>query len=194
MLAGLVGQVARKNAGALAELYDHTSSLVYGLALRMVRERFAAEDITQDVYMQVWRSADGFDPGRGNVLSWVVTITRSRTLDRLRSSKACLNREDNREVMDAFHDRSPDPEHASSESERARCVRRFLSQLPTDQRNVIELAFFSGLTHGEIANRTGLPLGTIKARIRSGLIRLREQLSFLEGRKSKNLAVVELQV
>jgi RNA polymerase sigma-70 factor (ECF subfamily) len=192
MLAGLLGQVARKNEGALAELYHHTSPLVYGLALRMVRERFAAEDITQEVYMQVWRRADAFDPARGNVLSWIITITRSRTLDRLRSSKARLNREDNREVIDAFHDPSPDPEHTSSESERARFVRRFLSQLPTDQRSVIELAFFSGLTHGEIASRTGLPLGTIKSRIRIGMMQLREQLSFLERREQRDRIVVEL--
>jgi RNA polymerase sigma-70 factor, ECF subfamily len=181
MLAGLLGQIARKNEGALAELYDRTSPLVYGLALRMVRERCAAEEITQDVYMHVWRRADTFDPARGNVLSWIATISRSRAIDRLRSSKARLSREENREVMDDFRNPSPDPEHASSESERARFVSRFLSQLPADQRSVIELAFFSALTHSEIASRTGLSLGTTKARIRSGMIQLREQLSFLEG-------------
>jgi len=192
ILAGLLGQVARKNEGALAELYDRTSRLVYGLALRMVREQSAAEDIMQEVYMQVWRRGDTFDPARGTALSWMVTITRSRALDRLRSSKALLSHENSGEELDTFHSLAPDPEHDRSAFERVQLVRRFLSQIPTDQRTAIELAFFHGLTHSEIASQTGLPLGTIKSRIRYGLMQLREQLSLLEGREQDHLAAVEM--
>jgi RNA polymerase sigma-70 factor, ECF subfamily len=188
ILAGLLGQVARKNERALAELYDRTSRLVYGLALRMVREQSAAEDIVQEVYMQVWRRGDTFDPARGTALSWMVTITRSRALDRLRSSKALESHENKGEELDTFRGPAPDPEH----DERIQLVRRFLSQIPTDQRTVIELAFFHGLTHSEIASQTGLPLGTIKSRIRYGLMELREQLSFVERREQNLLPAVEL--
>jgi RNA polymerase sigma-70 factor, ECF subfamily len=180
-LSEILGQIARSNQQAMADLYDRTSALIYGLALRMLGEKCAAEEITQDVYMQVWRKAETFDPARSSVLSWMVTIARSRALDKLRASKARLSREDDSELVDLFRDPSPDPEHASSESERVQFVRQLLSHLPTNQRNMIELAFFSGLTHSEIATRTGLPLGTIKARIRSGMIHLREQLSFLHS-------------
>lgn len=189
-MAGLLGQIARKNERALAELYDRTSPLVYGLALRIVRERSAAEDILQEVYMQVWRLADAFDPARGTVLSWIVTIARSRALDSLRSSRALLSHENNSEELDTFHSAAPDPEHDSSESERVQLVRRFLSQLPTGQRRVIELAFFHGLTHSEIASQAGLPLGTIKSRIRNGMMQIRERLSFLEGREQRDPAAV----
>lgn len=180
ILTGLLGQIADKNEGALGELYDRTSSLVYGLALRMVREQFTAEDITQDVYMQIWRRANTFDPARGTVLSWLVTIARSRALDRLRSSRAISDRQSDSEELETFRSPGPDPEDDTSESERAQHVRRFLFQLPPDQRKVIELAFFDGFSHSEIASRTGLPLGTVKTRIRCGMTRLREQLGFLQ--------------
>jgi RNA polymerase sigma-70 factor (ECF subfamily) len=180
ILSTLIGQIVRKNQSALAELYDRTNPLVYGLALRIVREPSVAEDIMQEVYMQVWRRADAFDPERGAVLSWIVTIARSRALDRLRSSNARLTRENQAEDLDTFCSPGPDPERDISEFEHGQLVRRFLYELPRDQRRVIELAFFHGFTHTEIASRTGLPLGTIKSRIRSGMLKLREQLGFLE--------------
>jgi RNA polymerase sigma-70 factor (ECF subfamily) len=116
-------------------------------------------------------------------LSWIVTIARSRALDRLRSSKALLGRESNGEDLNRFCSPAPNPEHASSSSERVQLVRQFLSQLPADQGRVIELAYFDGLTHSEIASQTGLPLGTIKSRIRYAMIQLRQQLSFLGSRQ-----------
>ena len=186
-LAGLLGRITGNSEGALAELYDRTSSLVYGLALRIVREPSAAEDITQEVYMQVWRRADTFDAARGTVLNWIVTIARSRALDRLRSSKAHLSRESNGEDLDSFRSPAPNPEQASSRSEHVQLVRQFLSQLPTDQRRVIELAYFDGLTRSEIASQTGLPLGTIKSRIRYAMTELRQQMSFLGDRQSSLL-------
>jgi RNA polymerase sigma-70 factor (ECF subfamily) len=176
--AGLVRQIALKSEDALAKLYDRTSSVVYALALRILRERSLAEDTTQEVYLQVWRMADAFDPARGTVLTWLVTLTRSRSFDRLRSTKARRSREVSSDTLDTFSDSRPSPEQVSSESERAGVVHNLLSRLPLDQRAAIEQAYFSGLSHSEIASRTGLPLGTIKTRIRYGMKQLREQLMF----------------
>jgi RNA polymerase sigma-70 factor (ECF subfamily) len=180
MCAGLVSQIALKNENALSKLYNQTSRVVYALALRILRERSVAEDITQEVYLQVWRVAGAFDPARGTVLTWLVTLTRSRSLDRLRSSKAHRTRELSSDTLDAFSDSRPNPEQVSSESERAGVVHNLLSQLPPDQRAAIEQAYFSGLSHTEISSQTGLPLGTIKTRIRYGMKQLREQFMFLQ--------------
>jgi len=132
--------------------------------------------------MQIWRKAEAFDPARGSALSWIVTISRSRALDKLRCSRAFLSHDTSRQELDAFHSLYPDPEQNSSVSERAQLVQRSLSQLPPEQRRVIEMAFFDGLTQSEIASLTAVPLGTIKTRMRSGMRRLREELSLLDGR------------
>ena len=178
MLACLVGQIMHKIQSALALLYDRTSPRVYGLALRMLRERCAAEDVTQEVYMYVWQNAETFDPARGSVLSWLITITRSRCLDRLRASSSRARREDDGAPVAALRDPAPDPERSSADSERIRHMRHLLQQLPADEQRAIRLAFFDEFTHTEIATRTNLPLGTIKTRIRRGLSQLKEQLAF----------------
>jgi RNA polymerase sigma-70 factor, ECF subfamily len=183
-LADLLGLVACKNQTAMGELYDHTKHLVYGLVLRMLREQSAAEDITQDVYMQIWKKADTFDPARGSALAWIITISRSRALDKMRSSKALLRHENPTEELGNLLCSGPDPEHNSSLSERAQLVRRSLFELPPIQRTVIELAFFDGLTQSEIAGHTAIPLGTVKSRIRTGMKRLREELSVLDDQET----------
>jgi RNA polymerase sigma-70 factor, ECF subfamily len=159
-LAGLLCQIARNDEGSLTELYDHTRHIVYRLVLRMLREQSAAEDITQEIYIQIWQKAAAFDPTRGSALGWIAVVSRSRALDKLRSSKARLTRESSSIELDTLLSADPDPEHNSSVSERARFVRRSLSQLAPNQRRVIEMAFFDGLTQSEIAGRTALPLGT----------------------------------
>jgi RNA polymerase sigma-70 factor, ECF subfamily len=178
MLACLVGQIIHKIQPALAQLYDRTGPRVYGLALRMLRERCAAEDVTQEVYLHVWQKAATFDPARGSVLSWLITITRSRCLDRLRASSSRSRREHDGAPVNALRDPAPDPERTSADSERARYIRHLLQQLPTDEQRAIRLAFFDEFTHTEIATHTNLPLGTTKTRIRRGLSQLREQLTF----------------
>jgi RNA polymerase sigma-70 factor, ECF subfamily len=183
IVAGLLSQIARNDEQAMAELYDRTRHIVYGLVLRMLRERTAAEDITQEVFMLIWRKAERFDPARGSALGWMVTISRNRALDKLRSSKAFLSQDNSSERLDTFHSPDPDPEQNSAVSERAQLVRRSLALLPPDQRRVLEMAFFDGLTQSEIASRTAVPLGTIKTRIRVGMRRLREQLSVLDNRE-----------
>jgi RNA polymerase sigma-70 factor (ECF subfamily) len=188
ILAGLLGQVAHNNQGAMAELYGHTRTLVYGLTLRILQEQSAAEDATQEVYLQIWRKAEAFDPARGNAWGWIVAISRSRALDKLRFSKARLNHDCESEDLDNLHSSMPGPEHSCSASERASLVRRLLFELPLDQRRLIEMAFFDGLTQSEIASQTALPLGTIKTRIRSGMRRLREQLTVLDHHQERRLA------
>jgi RNA polymerase sigma-70 factor, ECF subfamily len=183
ILAGLLSQIARNDEAAMAQLYDRTRHIVYGLVLRMLREQSAAEDTLQEIYLQIWRKAEAFDPARGSALSWIVTIARSRALDKLRSSRPFLSHDNSSEELDNFHSPYPDPEHISSVSERAEIVRRSLSQLPPDQRRVIEMAFFDGLTQSEIAIQTAIPLGTVKTRIRSGMRKLQEQLSVLDDRE-----------
>jgi RNA polymerase sigma-70 factor (ECF subfamily) len=129
ILDGLLGQIALKNQRAMAELHDHTRFLVYRLVLRMLREQSAAEDTTQEIYMQIWRRAEAFDPARGSALDWIVTLSRNRALDKLRSSRVLLSH-DNGEDLDTRLSPVPGPEHNCSQSQRARIVRRLLFQLP----------------------------------------------------------------
>jgi len=175
--AELVGQVAENSELALARLYDGTSRMVYGMALRILGDPSAAEDITMEVYLQVWRTACSYDPGRGTVLSWLATVVRSRAIDCLRARKARrAELEDNVYEVAELHDSRPDPELASVNAGQAHLLRTAMGALSRDQREAIELAYFSGLSHSEVAERTGLPLGTVKTRIRMGMISLRESL------------------
>lgn len=176
--SALVSQIAQGDQDALTQLYDSTNRMVYGLALRILGELSAAEETLFEVYLQVWRTAKNFDPNRGRVSSWLVSMTRSRAIDALRARKA---RRDNvarslDEISD-LQDRRSGPEGRSLQQSREQVIRKSLAELPRDQRTAIELAYFSGLTQGEIASRTGLPLGTVKTRIRSGMLRLRELLA-----------------
>ncbi len=174
----LVVQIAKGNQDALTELYDTTNRMVYGLALRILGNSSSAEEVLLDVYVQVWRTAKSFDPGRGKVTSWLVSMARSRAIDALRSRQARgANLATSLEDVSELKDPRGGPEGHSVLRSRAQVVQKSLAELPDDQRNAIELAYFSGLTHGEIAARTGLPLGTVKTRIRSGMLRLRELLA-----------------
>jgi RNA polymerase sigma-70 factor (ECF subfamily) len=179
----LIVQVSRGDESALAQLYDRTNSLVYGLALRIVRDPSAAEDIMLEVYLQVWRTAQSFDAARGTVSSWLVTLVRSRAIDWLRSRQA--RRANLSQPLDdapILRDHRPNPEQVNQEADRARFVRKAMAGLAPGQRRAIELAYFSGLSQSEIASQTGLPLGTVKTRIRLGMIQLREVLGpYAEG-------------
>jgi RNA polymerase sigma-70 factor, ECF subfamily len=167
----LIAEVSRGDERALAQFYDRTSGLVYGLALRIVREPSAAEDIMLEVYLQVWRTAQSFDAGRGTVSSWLVTLVRSRAIDWLRSRQARgANLEQPLDNVLTLSDHRPSPERASEQAGRVRIIREALSGLVPEQRKAIELAYFSGLSQSEIAAQTGLPLGTVKTRIRRGMM------------------------
>lgn len=173
----LLARVAAGDAAALGTLYDRTNRLVYGLALRILGETADAEEVTLDVYTQVWKQADRFDPARGEAVTWLLTLTHSRAIDRLRSRSGSRRREQELDEGAAFAAEGPDPEAATELGQRARSVRCALALLSPEQRQVIELAYFEGLTHVEIAERIGQPLGTTKSRIRLGMAKLRDTLA-----------------
>lgn len=151
---------------ALADLYDLAAGLVFGLVLRILRDRAEAEDVVQEVFVQVWRQAERFDPARGSLNAWLCTIARTRALDRLRRRAA---RREEPEGSQPPAVEAPRPEDALA-------VRAALESLPAPQREALALAYFEGLTHTEIAARLGEPLGTVKTRIRAALLRLRGAL------------------
>ena len=176
----LIGRVADGDRTAFAALYDATSRMVFGLILRVVVDRSSAEEVLSDVYIQVWRQAKSYDTARGAPLAWLMTIARSRSIDRLRAGKP----EQQKESLDSIAEltsNSVSPEDASVHSERSRLVRSALSSLAPEQREVIELAYFSGLSHSEIALKLGQPLGTVKTRTRLGMMKLRDMLSPVLG-------------
>ena len=153
---------------AMAALYDRYSSLVYAVALRVLGDTGAAEDVLQEVFMQLWRNPAAFDSSRGNLGAWLGVITRNRAIDGLRK------RRPETDIADVVVSVEPD---LASDAERARAmqkVRVALGGMPGAQRSALEMAYFEGLTHTEIAAKTGEPLGTIKTRIRTGLQALRK--------------------
>jgi len=171
-----VGRAAGGDQSGLSALYDESSSLVYSVVVRMLGHREDAEEVTLDVYTQVWRTAAGYDPSRGTVAAWLVTQARSRAIDRMRTRGGRMERE---QPMVKFFDLevdAPSPEQESEASQRRRRLLAALGTLAPEQREAIQLAFFSDLTHGELATRLGQPLGTVKSRIRLGMIKLREKL------------------
>ena len=165
--------------GALAAFYDRWSDRVYSLALHLLREARDAEDIVEETFWQVWRNAARYDAARGTVGTWLLTICRSRALDRLRSRH---RRREDATIDDAatFESPAPDPVSAMVTSETGRIVREALAELPVEQRQAVELAYFRGLSQSEIAEKTGQPLGTVKTRVRLAMVKLRERLGVLQ--------------
>jgi RNA polymerase sigma-70 factor (ECF subfamily) len=155
---------------ALAALYDASSSVVFGLALRMLGDRNDAEEVALDVYKYVWRSAGAFDGARGTVAAWLIMLVRSRCVDRIRFRESRERAEETARQPRTVP--PPDPVVAQQAAE----IRHALECLPPEQAELIDLAYFSGFSHSELAERTGLPLGTIKTRLRLGLGRLRDLL------------------
>jgi RNA polymerase sigma-70 factor (ECF subfamily) len=170
----LVDRIAARDASAVGELYDRHSRLLYGLILRILRDRSEAEEVLQEVFVLVWNRAATYNAGLGSPAGWLTCIARNRAIDRLRANAARL-----RAVASAPLElqASDDPEASASLSEQQRAVMRALDAIPGEQRRLIEEAYYLGFTHSELAARHQLPLGTVKTRIRSGLLTLREQLS-----------------
>ena len=172
-----VREAANGDQSALTRLYDSTNRMVYGLILRIVSNTHTAEEVLLDVYLQIWRKAETYSASKGTVLAWLFTIARSRAIDALRSRASRESgQQDPLDAVSAAVDRSPTPEENSAISQRRQFVQQCLAELPVDQRQAIELAFFRGLSHSEIAEALKQPLGTIKTRVRLGMARLRESL------------------
>ena len=153
---------------ALAELYDRYSGVVYAVALRVLGDTGAAEDVLQEVFLQLWRNPGAFDAARGSLGAWLAVITRNRAIDALR------RRRPETDIEDVILSVAPDLAGEADRSRAAQKIRSELSAMPTVQRSALEMAYFEGMSHSEIANKTGEPLGTIMTRIRSGLIALRK--------------------
>ena len=178
----LVAQMQSGDERALATLYDRHAPAMLGFVLRIVREHADAEAVLMATFLQAWRSAASFDDSRGSVLAWLAIIARSRAVDAVRSTKRREQREqlavDAVDPIGAAAEAAPvDPLAGVEQQERRQAIDAALSTLPTTQRRVIELAFFEGLTHIEIAERLTEPLGTVKTRIRQGMITLRDLLA-----------------
>jgi RNA polymerase sigma-70 factor (ECF subfamily) len=175
-LRAFVAELSTGDEAALGSIYDATCRRVFGLALRIVRDRLAAEEVVHEVYAQVWRQADRYDAAKGTVATWLLTLTRSRAIDVLRTRERLQGRFESLPDSLELCDSSPDPEQRSEERERAPSVRQALKRLPREQRQVLEAAFFDGLSHSEVARALGAPLGTVKTRIRTGLEAIRRAL------------------
>jgi RNA polymerase sigma-70 factor, ECF subfamily len=164
----LIAAIRSGNQDAMAQLYARYSSVVYAVALRVLGDSAAAEDLLQEIFMQLWRSPGAFDSGRGNLAPWLAVIARNRAVDLLRK------RRPQTEITETIVSVEPD---LADEAERGRTmekVRGVLKEMPAAQRSALEMAYFEGYSHSEIAEKTGEPLGTVKTRIRNGLMLLRK--------------------
>ena len=182
----LMRAVSEGDAVSFASLYDRYSPAVLALCIRILRSRADAEELLSDVFQEVWNRPERYDPARGNVLTYLITLARSRAIDRLRSRKRRDERFTSVDDGERVADEPADPggetplESAVLAEQRGR-IRQALSDLSPDQREAIELSFYSGLSHSEISRELGQPLGTIKSRIRNGLIQLQDSLRIVYG-------------
>ncbi len=177
----MITAAARGDHSAFAALYDRLGSPLYSLAYRMLGDAAEVQDAMQDVFLEIWRRAANYDAGQSSVFTWAVLLTRSRVIDRLRargrrSHLLEVSRQENEVLFPGVASTSGSGADIVSINEEAARVRSLVGELPVEQRQAVELAFFSALTHQEIAEQLRQPLGTIKARIRRGLMKLREQI------------------
>ena len=174
-------RIASGDQAAAAHLYDRHARPLYSLILRILENETEAEDVLQDAFAQAFRQAARYDSRRGAVAAWLLTIARSRAIDRLRARRTRVEaRTGEIQTLDEMPDAQPDAASTMLDEERSRLVRQALGELPLLQRMAIELAYYEGLSHSEIAERLEQPLGTVKTRIRLGLLKLRDVLT--EGR------------
>jgi RNA polymerase sigma-70 factor (ECF subfamily) len=174
--AALLARIAARDPGAIATLYDRHARMLYSLIVRILRDRSEAEDVLQDVFVRAWTRVETYNRDLGSPLAWLIRIARNRAIDRLRA----------RDVRERSAEDVPKPPEAASPeatavlSERQRAVKRALDVLTPDQRALIECAYFRGLSQTELAAEFGLPLGTVKTRIRTGMQALRRELQHVD--------------
>ena len=174
----LLARIAARDTQALAGLYDRHSRLLFGLILRILRDRSDAEEVLQEVFLTVWTKAGTYDHALGSPVAWLVRIARNRGIDRLRAEGVRTRNLDDTDVAVAATaaPEADNPESRAVRSDLERGIARALDVLPTDQRELIEHAYYLGLTHSELAERFRLPLGTVKTRVRAGMQALRQHL------------------
>jgi len=175
----LMRAVADGSSDALSRLYDRHAAVVFGLARRILMRVEDAEEVVQDVFAQVWRDAGRYVPERATVAGWIVMLTRTRAIDRLRARNARPDQARGTEPSLTVPLAAPgrDPEQIAASEADGRLVRKALESLPPDQRMLVDLAYYEGLTQSEIAERTGVPLGTVKTRVRAAMATLRSALA-----------------
>lgn len=172
----LIRRVAEKDRAAFGSLYDRYSQLALNLAWRILSERQEAEDVVQEAFLQIWREAPSYNPARANVSTWITTITRSRAIDKLRSRKARRIYDPPNEDLQEVTEHLPDKGTQRDSLDNRLLVRQAFGSLSVEQRVAIEMAYYEGMSQTEIAEALREPLGTIKTRIRSGLLKLKEML------------------
>lgn len=183
----LMDRLPSRDLGAFQALYERYSDLVYSVSLRVVADPYVAEDVTQDVFLRVWRRPEQFDVTRGKFVTWLLSVTRNRSIDVRRSQGRRLRHEalptssEEEDVLPSNDDRD-DPALATVLSDERLAVRKALEVLPAEQKLAIQLAYFGGLTQQEIANKLGQPLGTVKTRIRLGMQKMRGALEERRGK------------
>lgn len=181
-----IALVQRMAAGdseqALTDFYERFSPMVMGLLMRMMRDPQQSEELLQEVFIELWKRSSQYDPRRSAVTSWVCMVTRSRAIDRMRSQKRRMrDKHVSDDGVSLVGGSEHQPDQLAAAKRRASAVRAALAKLSTDQRDVLELAYFRGMSHSEIASETNLPLGTVKSRILSGMRVLRAELQNLKG-------------
>ncbi|MEP0007441.1 MAG: sigma-70 family RNA polymerase sigma factor [Balneola sp.] len=181
----LLRRIAQKDPVALSLLYDQYNRLLFGLLISILKKKTEAEDILQEVFSNIWEKADQFDPDRGTGYTWIVSLTRNKGIDRLRSKvykeqKKQSTSLDNDDVYHPLYSSENNPLEDTILSDRADMVRKALQQISEKQRKVIEISYFSGLSQSEISEEYDIPLGTVKTRMRDGMMKLRDILSGAE--------------
>jgi RNA polymerase sigma-70 factor (ECF subfamily) len=174
-IEGLLRNVAEGDRAAFGELYDRISNRVLGLVIRLLRDRAQSEEVTQEVFLEIWQSATRFDANRGSGMAWVLTMTHRRAVDRIRASQKSHERDLKIGIRDMERDFDGVSESVEIRLENER-VKRAMSRLTSLQREAVILAYYGGYSHSEMAQILGIPLGTVKTRLRDGMIRLRDEL------------------
>lgn len=173
-LAILISKIARGCESALKKLYDNTISQVYGLAYRILSNKPDADEVALDVFKQIWNKAPDYEPGRGSPSAWLITVTRSRAIDKIRSDTK--RRTTNESLVTDSIDNTPLQDETTAVREKRELIDRALSELTPQQRKSIELAYFNGLSQSEISKQMNEPLGTVKSWMRTGMIKLKDIL------------------
>ena len=171
----LLGRVARGDQQAFAELYDRTSSRVFGLVKRLLRDHAQSEEVTQEIFLEIWQTATRYEPARGGAMSWMLTMTHRRAVDRVRASQSSRDRDTRIGIRDFAPEFDSVAENVEIQIESER-VKEAMTRLTELQRQAVSLAYFGGYSHREVSQMLKVPIGTVKTRLRDGMIRLRDEL------------------